>query len=102
MPKCCDAKLLQVLVRQARENRLVYLVVAESRLIPSEAKAPQPDHDVHDGDPNSGLLRIIVPPSEGVQDWPLTVSSPAMKGHMSTVARCGPVTKFVPATARSK
>ena len=35
--------------RQARQNRLVYLVFAERRLILSEAKAPQPDHDVHDG-----------------------------------------------------
>ena len=25
MPECCDAKLLQVLFRQARKNRLVYL-----------------------------------------------------------------------------
>ena len=44
-----DAKLLQVLRRQARKNRLVYLVFAERSLILSEAKAPQPDHDVHDG-----------------------------------------------------
>jgi hypothetical protein len=40
MPNCCDAKLLQGLVRQARKNRLVYLVLAESRLITFEAKAP--------------------------------------------------------------
>jgi hypothetical protein len=31
------------------------VVVAERSLIPSEAKAPQPDHNVHDGDPNSGF-----------------------------------------------
>jgi len=49
-----DAKLLQVLVRQARENRLVYIILAEDRLILPEAKAPQPDHNVHEGDPNSG------------------------------------------------
>jgi hypothetical protein len=36
-----DAKLLQVLVRQARENRLVYVILAEDRLILSEAQAPQ-------------------------------------------------------------
>src|SRR5262249_42238111 len=90
-----DAKLLQVLVRQARENRLVYVILAEDRLILPETKAPQPDHHIHDGDPNSGLPHIIVPPGEGVQDW--------MKGYMSTVAPCGPVKKkFVPATARSK
>ena len=44
-----DAKLLQVLVRQARENRLVYLIFAECSLILPEAQAPQPDHNVHDG-----------------------------------------------------
>ena len=49
MPKCGDAKLLQVLQPSAGKNRLVYLVVAERSLILSEAKAPQPDHDVHDG-----------------------------------------------------
>jgi hypothetical protein len=42
MPNCCDAKLLQGLVRQARKNRLVYFVLAERRLIPFEAQAPQP------------------------------------------------------------
>jgi hypothetical protein len=49
MPKRRDAKLLQVLVRQARENRLVYVILAESCLILPEAQAPQPDHNVHDG-----------------------------------------------------
>ena len=44
-----DAKLLQVLVRQARENRLVYVILAEDRLVLPEAQAPQPDHNVHDG-----------------------------------------------------
>src|SRR3984957_14090408 len=52
MPEGCDAKLLQVLVRQTRENRLVYLILAECRLILPEAQAPQPDHDVHDGRPS--------------------------------------------------
>ena len=36
-------------MRQARKNRLVYLVLAECRLIFPEAQAPQPDNDVHDG-----------------------------------------------------
>jgi len=45
MPQCGDAELLQVLVREARKNRLVYLVLAECRLILAEAQAPQPDHD---------------------------------------------------------
>ena len=29
MPECCDAKLLKVFFRQARKNRLVYLILAE-------------------------------------------------------------------------
>ena len=49
MPNSRDAKLLQGLVRQTRKNRLVYFILAECRLILSEAQAPQPDHDVHDG-----------------------------------------------------
>ena len=35
--------------RQAREDRLVYLILAECCLILPEAQAPQPDHNVHDG-----------------------------------------------------
>src|SRR6516165_3956864 len=54
VPNRGDAKLLQGLVRQARKNRLVYVILAECRLILSEAQAPQPDHDVHDGAPHNG------------------------------------------------
>jgi hypothetical protein len=36
------------------EDCLVYLIVAERRLVPSEAQAPQPDHNVHDGAYKSG------------------------------------------------
>ena len=43
-----NAKLFQVLRRQARKNRFVNLVLAERSLILSEAKAPQPNHNVHD------------------------------------------------------
>ena len=49
MPNGRDAELLQVLLRQAREDRLVYLILAECRLVFFEAQAPQPDHNVHDG-----------------------------------------------------
>ena len=41
-------------VRQARKNRHVYLVLAECRLVLAEAQAPQPDHNVHDGAPIQG------------------------------------------------
>jgi hypothetical protein len=49
MPKCGDAELLQLLVRQARKNRLVYLILAECSLVFPKAKAPQPNHNVHEG-----------------------------------------------------
>ena len=51
MPGCRDAKLLQVLRRQAREDGFINLVLAEDLLVPSEAKAPQPNHYVHDDAP---------------------------------------------------
>ena len=41
VPKRRDAKLFQVLVRQARENRLVYVILAECSLILPEAQAPR-------------------------------------------------------------
>src|SRR6185312_12942634 len=66
VPKRGDAELLQVLVRQARENRLVYVILAEDRLVLPEAQAPQPDHNVHDSTPNSGLLHIIERSGKGV------------------------------------
>ena len=62
MTKRGDTKLLQVLVRQPWENRLVYVILAEDRLILREAQAPQPDHDVHDGAHNRG--------------WPISSSGP--------------------------
>src|SRR5215475_2774022 len=68
MPECCDAKLLQVVVRQARENRLVYVILAECRLILPEAQAPQPDHDVHNQRPPSGVAHIMVCLGECVQE----------------------------------
>ena len=39
---------------QAAANRLVYVVLAECRLIFPEAQAPQPDHNVHGSAPQSG------------------------------------------------
>ncbi len=54
VPKRGDTKLLQVLVRQARKNRFVYVILAEDRLVLPKAQAPQPDHNVHDGAHNGG------------------------------------------------
>ena len=49
MPDNADAKILQVLRRQARQDRVVDCVLAERRLILSKAQAPQPSTDVHNG-----------------------------------------------------
>ena len=49
MPECANAKLFEVLGGEAREDPLVDLVVAECRLVFFEAKAPQPDQNVHEG-----------------------------------------------------
>jgi hypothetical protein len=51
MPDKYDAKILQVLRRQTRQDRVVDLMLAECRLIFFEAKPPQPTHDVHGGAP---------------------------------------------------
>ena len=54
-------------MRQARENRLVYVILAEYRLVLPEAQAPQPDHDVHNQRPPSGVALIMVCLGECVQ-----------------------------------
>jgi hypothetical protein len=56
-----DPKFLEVLRREVRQDRFVYLIVAECRLILPEAQAPQPDHDVHNDAPYLGLPLIMVP-----------------------------------------
>src|SRR5262245_58135430 len=48
MPDKSDTKILQVLCRQTRQDRVVDLILAECRLIFFEAKPPQPTSDVHD------------------------------------------------------
>src|SRR6516162_4520625 len=73
MPERRDAKLLQVLVRQARQNRLVYVILAECCLILPEAQAPQPDHDVHDGAPIQGCCTSSCGPG-GVSRRPETAA----------------------------
>src|SRR5262249_538670 len=42
-----DAQIPQVVCRQGRQDRTVDLIFAECRLVPFEAKAPQPTPDVH-------------------------------------------------------
>ena len=48
-----DTKILQVLRRQTRQDRVVDLILAECCLILFEAKPPQPISDVHGGAPGS-------------------------------------------------
>src|SRR4029077_13625777 len=57
-----DAKILQVLSRQPRQDRVVDLILAEGRLILFETKLPQPTSDVHGGT----LVRLPLhdPPGE--------------------------------------
>ena len=50
---------LQVFLREAREDLLVYLVLAECRLISFEAQAPQPTSDIHGGAPASLSTTLI-------------------------------------------
>jgi D-xylulose 5-phosphate/D-fructose 6-phosphate phosphoketolase/XFP C-terminal domain len=59
-----DAKILQVLRRQARQDRVVDFIVAECRPVLLEAKPPQPTSDVHGG----ALVRLPLhdPPGETV------------------------------------
>jgi hypothetical protein len=47
VPDNDDAKILQVIRRQAGQEGVVNFVVAECRLVPFEAKAPQPFPEVH-------------------------------------------------------
>ena len=42
------------------KDRLVYLILAEDRLIFPEAQAPQPDHNVHFEAPAIGGAHIMV------------------------------------------
>ncbi len=60
--------LPQVLSRQARKDRLVYLVLAECRPILPEAQAPQPDHDVHKCARNQGWAHHL-PGKRGCPGW---------------------------------
>src|SRR5215471_12526815 len=76
VPNRGNAKLLQGLVRQSRKNRLVYVILAECRLILPEAQAPQPDHNVHDGAHNWG----------GAHHVPLERVCPARAGSLSACA----------------
>ena len=87
MPQRGDSKLLLVLRRQVRKNRLVYVILAECRLVPFEAKAPQPDRDVHFGAPNSGLQHIIVRSGQSVQEVPDGWFSVSIGVSVKTVPR---------------
>ena len=48
VPESRDAKLFQVISRQAQQDLFVYLVLAERSLIAPEAQGAQPIPDVHE------------------------------------------------------
>ncbi len=54
MPERRYAKLLEVFHREVGQDRLVYLILAEYRLVLPKAQAPEPDDNVHDGANNRG------------------------------------------------
>jgi hypothetical protein len=66
VPQGANAKLLQVLGRQPREDRVVNIVLAEGRLVSFEAQAPQPLPEVHNFSFNS-LPSMIVQRGQSVQ-----------------------------------
>jgi hypothetical protein len=49
LPSSPETELPNVIEIPAVPHRLVYVILAEDRLVLSEAQAPQPDHNVHDG-----------------------------------------------------
>ena len=75
MPECGDAKLLEVLRRQVRQDPLADFVLTKRGLILPKAKAPQPQHNVHDGAHNQ-WWRASSPGAEKVSrtDWIMGVS----------------------------
>src|SRR5215472_1669468 len=84
-----DADFLKVPLCQVREDPLVDLVVAESRLVFFEAQAPQPAHNVHDG-PQASLLQhsIVKAGRRGhCGEWPL--SERALKGRRAFLGAFG-------------
>jgi hypothetical protein len=74
-------KNARLIVRQAWENRLVYVILAEDSLVLAEAQAPQPDHNVHSGAPQSGVAHIICLGSEGVQGGAASQDTVECNGH---------------------
>lgn len=79
-----NADFLQVLLREAPEDPLVYLVVAERRLVSFEAQAPQPNHDVHDGAPTLPAHMIV------------EVKRPVQRPVLKCLTRVAPVNRWSP------
>src|ERR1700739_321755 len=57
-PDKSDAKLLQVLRRQPRQDAVVDLIIAECCLILFEAKPPQPTSEIHGAAPRADRCMI--------------------------------------------
>src|ERR1700758_3725280 len=67
MTNGADADFLQVLRREAWQDLFGNLVFAECGLVLPKTEAPQPDHNVHDGRPQSVVACIICRRGESVQ-----------------------------------
>jgi hypothetical protein len=67
VPNNSYANILQVLCRQAQQDRVVDGVIAECLLILPEAKTPQPTPNVHDGALAPPLCAIIIYAKQRVQ-----------------------------------
>src|SRR5215471_13541994 len=79
-------QLTEMIFREVGKDVLVYLVLAEYRLILFEAQAPQPDHNIHDGAQTQGCHTS----SCGTQ----RVSRTLARGPKLTVLRLGSLAKF--------
>jgi hypothetical protein len=92
VPDDANAQILQVLSRQARQDGFVDLVIAESRLIPFEAKAPQPTSEVHEASLRLADVCVEVLPPHQIKIIPLRGRFSGTVGSVSksriAVTRC--------------
>ena len=85
MPKRRDAKLLQVLVRQAWENRLVYVILAEDRLVLREASPLRSQTTMSTrARPNALPVAMIIQVKRDVEANRAEAVGLPMQGHVYT------------------
>src|SRR5262249_8246503 len=90
-----DAQIPQVVCRQGRQDRTVDLIFAECRLVPFEAKAPQPTPDVHHraltlaGWARAASGHAAAPPRSVMNERRLIIRSPHRRGRAAWAVRRG-------------